>query len=245
MARTARAEPSCAEALPDLEQEHARSGDRELLHRIGVCRGEIGDLTGAATALKRYLTESGSALEGEQRTEVEATLASFDKRMGRVFVASGLPDVEVQIDGTCPVDEGAKEPACTSRATSRVLVVNPGPHRLVVKHPGFQAQEHRLDVHPGEELHVHVRGAVVESNPYRDRMWTAWGVTAGALFGSGILGVRTVLRGEGIDSGGGIATVALGAAALVAAGVATYFTVRSSRWRPTAIGEAFALRFRF
>jgi hypothetical protein len=234
----------------DLEQKYAASPDFTILYALAECHEQLGDPVRAAAALKHYLEQAGSAIGDDRRAEVTQRLAQLDPRVARITVSSNVRNIEVRVDGSCALDEATYEPLCTSSESSRTVIVNPGERRLTVKHTGFRDVEQVLVLAAGDNLRVRADSVSdVEPNPYRERMWTAWGVTGGAVVGATILGVRTAVTEGGIDSGTGIATIALGGIALVGAGVATYFTIRKANWTPTpAVARALdlaAMRVRF
>jgi hypothetical protein len=222
-AARARAEPSCAERL-----DAAATASGEELYAIGLCRERAGDHVGAVSTLRRYLEEGGA----ERRTEVEQTLATIEPRLARVEVISDVAGVEVRIDGACPIDATSYAPACASNEPSRVVLVNPGERRLTAQHPNFRNVAHVFTIAAGRELRVRLNTFQEQQNPYRDTMWSAWCITGVLVPGTAALGIRTAFAGEGIASPLGIATVGVGIGALVAAGIATYFTIRASRWQP-------------
>jgi hypothetical protein len=244
-------EPSdvrCAPRLPKLEEEYERSPAPELLYEIGVCEEEVGDYVRALTSLKRYVDTAGGTITDPRRAEVASALARLEPKVARLTVSSDVGGVEVRVDGLCAIDATSYEPICVSRDTERSVLVNPGERRLSVSHAGYRGIVHVLTVGAGEKVRVSVRATRGEApeNPYRDPMWTSWGVAGGAAVAGAILGVRTGLAGDGFGTPTGIAAIALGAGTVIAAGVAAYFTIKSSRWKPpTDLANLCDLRVRF
>jgi hypothetical protein len=188
------------------------------------------DVVCAAAALRRDLDEG--ELAPERRAEIEAKLATVERGLARVEVISDVVGVELRIDGACAVDATTYAPACTSNEASRVFVVNPGERRLTARHPRFRNVLHVFMIAPGGELRVRLNAPSDQQNPYRDKVWSSWCVAGVLVPATAALGVRTALGDGGIDSPAGIATVGVGIAAVVAIGIATYFTIQSSRWQP-------------
>jgi hypothetical protein len=87
----------------------------------------------------------------------------------------------------------------------------------------------------GDDARVHVRASSPhekERNPFDEPMWIGWGLFGGALVGGTITGIGAARSEEGFASPIGTVTIGLGIAAAVAGLVATYFTIRASRWKP-------------
>ncbi len=235
---------TCAPNLKALEEQYEESRDVELLREIARCSETVGDDVTAVVMLKRYL---GAAVAEERRAEVAEVLGRLEPRLAHMTVTSNVDGIEVRVDGRCAIDATSYAPTCVARESEREVLVNPGERRLSITRTGYRQIAQTLTMNPGERVRVRADATRLheEPNPYRDPMWTAWGVTAGAGVATTIVGLRTAFSGEGIQSSTGIATLALGGVTLIAAGVATYFTVRASRWKPPVETTAEGLRVRF
>lgn len=221
-------------------EQRARPGEAELCmptsemhYDIARCEERAGNVVAAAGRFRRFLAEGADTVPEERRADAIRALAEVESRMARVTVSSNVRGLELRVDGSCAIDEATYDENCTSTANQRVLLVNPGERRLTVKHAGFQDVAHVIKLAPGGQLHVLLNTREAPpANPYRDPAWTGWAVTGGGLVATSIVGVRTAISGEGVNSSSGIATLVLGAGTLVAAGFATYYTLRASRWKP-------------
>jgi hypothetical protein len=218
-------------AAPARAEECAEEGAHgDALFAIGKCLEGQGDHARAVSALRRYL--GGPEIAPSRRVEVEQTLAMIEPRLVRVEVESDVVGVDVRIDGACPVDATSYSISCASSEASRVLLVNPGEHRLTAQHPRFRSVAHRFNVAAGGEIRVRLNASSEQTNPYRERVWSTWCIAGVLVPATAALGIRTAVAGEGIDSPLGIGTIGLGIGALVAAGIATYFTIRAGAWKP-------------
>lgn len=237
---------SCETRLPELEKQYEAAPSSELLYDIGRCSVELQDYVRAASTFSSYL-EAGESIPQQRREEIAALIAKIEPRIAKINVACNIGGVDVKVDGKCAVDATSRQPVCVARESDRVILANPGEHQLTVSHAGYRPIVHHLTVGPGEDLRVRVNAGQPSGpeNPYRDTMWTAWAVTGGAAVAAGVIGIRTGLAGDGFGTTTGIATIVLGGATLVAAGVATYFTVRTSRWKPPAVAELYGAGLRF
>jgi len=193
------------------------------------CFAARGDGARAVASLARYVAEGGA-----EKVEAERQIALLEPRLVHVEVVSDVAGIELRVDGECPIDAASFTPSCSSNEASRVLLLNAGQRRLTAEHPRFRRVVYVFTMAPGGQLRVRLNDVRLHEpkNPYRDAASTAWLVAALTAGAGALLGLRTFFAREGIDSPLGVAAIGAGAGAVVAAGVATYFTVRASRWQP-------------
>jgi hypothetical protein len=124
-------------AASDFEQAYATSPHPSVLYNLAQAWVGANRPARAIVVFERYLRESGDAIDGARRAEVEDTLRALEQSIARWKIAVNPAGASVEIDGEV-VD------------TSAPLAVDPGPHVVRVSAPGFEDTSRRLRSNPGQ-----------------------------------------------------------------------------------------------
>jgi PEGA domain-containing protein len=246
-------------ALVEFKKAYDTWPRANVLYDIGQTQFQLLDYAGALRTMERYLAETGSS--APHRTEVETTVETLRGRVGHLMV-SAEPGCEITVDdspaGNTPLDA----PILVSVGPRRVNVLCSG-GRSVQKRVDVAAGEtQRLDLQVPAAPIAAVRMAM--SSPVREKKpsqpgkgyITAWVVTGVLVAGTVAVGSTTLVeqgklasmrntfpvskeaidRTAGIVTGLAITSDVLGAAAIVAAGVSTYLTIKYERSKHVKVG---------
>jgi hypothetical protein len=187
-----------AGALTKYEQAYDLSKDARLLYNMAICEKSLRRYARMQKLLRQYEHEEGPQISAEDKATVDAALAAVDKLVGSVTLTVSEGGATVTVDGevlgTTPVQP---------------LVLDLGPHKLVVTKPGFETIESTIrveggasapsvltltlapDVHPG---HL-VVGAAAEATVWIDDTVVGKGRFDGPL-APGTHGLRVTQAGK-------------------------------------------------
>lgn len=251
-------------ALVEFKKAYALWPRANVLYNVGQTEFQLLDYAAALRTMERYLAETGP--NAAHRAEVEGAVETLRGRVGRIALATSVPDCEVTIDdqpaGATPI--------------SQPILVSVGVRRLGIHCPGRPVVGRQVEITAGETVRLDPKlpapaaGATVQRAgtpaPAKDAPrpttrtsvaigWSFSAVLAAATLGVGIAtlveqgrlaemkGTYPVMR-DALDRQGSltlglsIASDALAAAALVAIGVSTYLTVKYHRERKLRLGVA-------
>ncbi|HEX2657673.1 MAG TPA: hypothetical protein VHU40_05355 [Polyangia bacterium] len=245
-------------ALAEFNKAYETRPDYRVLYNIGQVQAERHDNATAITVLRQYLKDGDAQLDTERRASVEQTLRDLAKRVGAVTINVNVPDAEVLIDGTSVATMPLAAPLVVNAGVREITVRKGGetaPARRVTVAGGDSLQlDFRLGGGPGPALAAPVAAPV---RPIPTRVWIAYGAAAalGATAGTFALltrradqnldadlahypgdraqidGQRTALKWRaGLTDG-------FAAAAVIAAGVGTYFLLAGPSGSESASGQ--------
>jgi tetratricopeptide (TPR) repeat protein len=242
-------------ALVEFKKAYAIWPRANVLYDVGQCEFQLLDYASSLKTMERYLAETGpNALH---RSEVEATVEILRNRVGRIALATSVPECDVTIDD---------QPAGTTPIASPILV-SVGSRKLVLHCPGRAPTTRQVEVAAGETVRLDPKlptpsgGALslrTASTPTpsdapklttRTSLAIGWsfsallvaatiGVGSSALVEQGHLqqmrGTFPVMKDQldrqgNLTLGLSIAADALAVAGLVAIGVSTYLTVKFAK----------------
>ena len=230
-----------------------------VLYDIGQTEFQLLDYAAALRTMERYLLETGA--NAPHRQEVESTVETLRGRVGRVAVAAEAGcelTVDDQPAGTTPVDT----PILVSVGARKLTLTCPGPRtatrRVEVAAGETVAVELRPPAPPSVALRPSSTAPAREARPPSPTRAFVAGWIATGLLAAGTLALGSAalvedrklasLRGtfpvaksdldrqSALTTGLAVTTDILGVAALVAAGVSTYLTVKHQRERKLQVG---------
>jgi hypothetical protein len=244
-----------------------------VLFNLGQVNFQLQDYVAALHAFEKYLADGGDAVTRERREEVDRDVAKLRSRVATVTV-SATPGATITLDGALAGTAPLSAPLQVS-AGKRVL-------RAIV--PARTPVEKTLDLAGGDSARVELfveepktaTAAAPDAAPPAESSkppWALWGLTGALAVGTtvtGILAMNASSSASDIKSSGGsfadyqsteqrmrtfsITTDIVGAATIVIAGLALYFTVangsKKTGFTPSAphvalgrSGGAFSLSF--
>jgi hypothetical protein len=225
----------------------------KILYNIGVCDGQLGDYVSAISSLEKYLEQGKSEVPADRQTEVQDLLKQLRPRIAKLIVTSNVTGALVQIDDV----NLCEERGTCSTPMSVPMLVNPGRRRVTVSKAGWIPQTRSIVVAGSENAKIDIilNPSVITKNvnflPY-----AMWGATVLLAAGAGVTGylslhynsqektndntfgvsdstldnTRTKFRTFGITAD------VLTGCAVVAGGLALYFTFRpSNKENPTSV----------
>ncbi len=246
-------------ALVEFKKAYSIWPRANVLYDIGQTEYQLLDYASALKTMERYLAETGA--NAPHRQEVEASVEVLRGRVGRVVLTSD-PSCDVTIDeqpaGTTPLDT----PILVSVGPHRLAVNCAGPRtaqkRIEVAGGESLRVELRPPPAPAAAVRMAMNGPARESKPSKPGrpFVTGWIVTGVLVGTTAALGITTLVeesrlnamrasypvaagdlsRQQALTTGLAITSDVLGAAALVAAGVSTYLTIKYEREKHVRIG---------
>jgi tetratricopeptide (TPR) repeat protein len=250
-------------ALAEFRKAYQLAPSYRLLYNIAQVHYELHNYVDALKAFRQYLTEGGTEVPTDRRTQVEAEIRKLEGRVGYIEVVANV-EGQVSIDdvpvGLLPM----KTP----------ILVNPGMRRVSVTKPGFGTTARNVTIAGGDHAKVELelneavasartgpdagkkgtaRGEASTSKP-KTAMWISLAATGALGVGAGVfgllaqdakkdfeheLGVYPNTKAEIDDARSAMQrnaaiTDGLAAAAIVAAGFTVYFAVSSGGKDPVA-----------
>lgn len=250
-------------ALAEFRKAYQLAPSYRVLYNIGQVHYELHNYVDALKAFRQYLSEGGTEVPVDRRTQIEADIRKLEGRVGYVEVVANV-DGQVSIDdvpvGTLPI----KSP----------ILVNPGMRRVSVTKPGFGTTARNVSIAGGDHARVELElneavasGRGVQSTKGKGEvhkeksktgMWIGVGTTGALAVGAGVfallaqdakkdfehqLGVYPNTKAEIDDARSAMQrnaaiTDALTAAAVVSAGVTLYLAISSSGSKDSAAAVA-------
>jgi hypothetical protein len=223
-----------------------------VLYDIGQTEFQLLDYASALRTMERYLAETGA--NAPHRAEVEASVETLRGRVGHVAVSTEA-GCEITVDdqpaGTSPIET----PILVSVGPRKLTVICPGPRSTSQRIEVVAGETQRIELHPPAPAPAAVRAAMNlaahESKPAQPGKGyvTGWIVSGVLVAATAALGATTLVeqsklgqlrntfpvtkseidRQTALTTGLAITSDVLGAAAIVAAGVSTYLTVKHER----------------
>ena len=214
----------------------------KILYNIGVCGSARNDYVAAMKNLRSYLQQGGADVPADRRKEVEGLLRDLQPRIGLLTIKSNVTGANVTIDdvpvGTTPLPNA--------------IEVNPGRRRVNVSKTGWFQKTQSIVVAGSDKsvLNIQLDSVPVQVDKTTDlKPYIFWGLAGALAVGSGITGYVALKTSSNLsDSDNAIGTTSsdresdrtkmrtfgiiadsLGAAAIVSAGVALYFTIKPSK----------------
>ncbi len=230
-------------ALIEFTRAYEMVPDYRFLYNIGHVHLQLGNYAKALRSLTRYLQEGGNAIAAERRAVVEREIASTRQRTATLTVRVSVPGAQIEIDQDM-----------LGFSPSPPQVVDGGEHRIRVTKPGFLPQEQTVVLATGDVNDLYVALAPLQEpthtleRPGRPEVWLSWTATAALTAAAGVCGGlalsdsaklsnlkntagtsqsdRQALASQGNTFA--IATDVLGGAAIAAAGLSLFLTLRHS-----------------
>lgn len=185
-------------ALVEFRRAYDIAPNAAVLYNIGQTYYQLQNYASALSTLDRYLTEAGA--NAPHRLEVEQTIETLQARVGKVAVATNVPDCEITIDDELIGKTPLGEP----------ILVSIGRRKVTAMHEGRAAETRFVDVAAGDTVKLSLSLADL-------------GRGAPAVTASKSTGAKS--EGNGLITTGWIATGVLGAGA-VTAGVLAFLASR-------------------
>ncbi len=247
-------------ALVEFKKAYATWPRANVLYDIGQTEYQLLDYASALKTMERYLAETGAA--APHRAEVEATVEVLRGRVGRVLLTTDGGACDVTVDdqpaGTTPLDG----PLLVSVGPRKIALACTG-DRAVLRRVEVTAGESvhlemKVPAPPPAAIRAAMHDAGRDSTPARPgkSFITGWIVTGVLVAATVALGTTTLVENSRLASmrnsfpaskpeldhqsslttGLAISADVLGVAALAAAGVSTYLTIKYERGKHVNIG---------
>lgn len=194
-------------ALVEFQRAHDIAPDYRLLYNIGQAQLQVQDYLGATRSYESYLTEGGSQVSHERRTEVETALGALRERVARLAIRVNLTGAEVLVDdqvvGFSPL--------------ASTVAVNVGRHRVYARTADGVEAERIVDLAGGDLAEVslelipkvvqpQVAVAPAAAKPPREPLsrkrraaLAMWGVAAATGIGAIVTGVMASGKTDDLD----------------------------------------------
>jgi tetratricopeptide (TPR) repeat protein len=125
-------------ALVEFRKAYEIAPNATVLYNIGQTYYQLQNYAAALTTLERYLNEAGA--QAAHRSEVETTLEILQSRVGRVSVTSNVPGCEITIDDEHVSRTPLREP----------VLVSIGHRKVSADCDGHPAETRYVDVAAGD-----------------------------------------------------------------------------------------------
>ena len=232
-------------ALAEFEKAYETRPDYRVLYNLGQVQAERHDNAAAMKMLKQYLKEGGAEIDNERRLKVEQTLDEVSKRVGSVVVTSNVAGADVLVDGASAGVLPLAEPLAVNAGIREITIRKDGktaPARRITVVGGDTVRiEVRLE--SDGALAPNLSAPLPSASPPRTRVWIAYGAAAALAAGAVTFGLLTQRANKDLDGDLGrfpgdrsridvdrsrvkkwaAFTDGFAAAALVGAGLGTYF----------------------
>jgi hypothetical protein len=229
-------------ALQELERAYALAPSFRLLYNIGLIFQQLKDYARALDAFERYLGEGGAEVPTESLDEVHRRIDRLKDRVAYLSVETGQAGVEISVDdvvvGRTPLPTPVR--------------VNAGQRRISARLAGYPLDSRVIGLAGGERASVTFSFAVAvlppAAPPPRSHLvpYIAWGATGAVTIAAVATGVLALNATGNYDTevakfgiapsdqsaawekahGLAVTTDVLLGAAVLAAGVSVYLTLR-------------------
>lgn len=241
-------------ALAEFRLAYGKFPSYRVLYNIAQLCAQVDDPVCAHRTYTRYLRDGGTDVTGKRRTAVESELERLSKKVGLLTITTAAPDVTIKVDGdavgeTPLPDAVAVKPGehtvsalFEGKKVDRAITVAAGEALPITLEPP-KAEPPKT---PEEKPAADAKAPEPEKprEPKRGVPWVPWAAAGVLAVGTGVTAVLTagavskyqdekerfpVSKTELEDAQGKARTLffvtgALGAATVIAAGVAGYFT---------------------
>ena len=130
-------------ALAAFRAAHEKLPNYRVLYNIGKLCKKTEDYACAVRSFEQYLGEGGGEIAAKRKAEVESELASAKAASGTIAITVSAAGADVTVDETAV----GRSPLATP------VVVNPGSHKIVVRHEG-KSTDRAVSVAAGEAATV-------------------------------------------------------------------------------------------
>jgi hypothetical protein len=227
-------------ALLELRKAYELAPTYRILYNVGIVYQQLKDYARALDAYERYVDEGGAGIPAERLTDVNQRIERLKGRVGHLAVETSEPGAEVSIDDLV-----------IGKTPLKPVRVNSGQRKVTVHLPGRPAQTRVIELAGGEtkSTSFDLRLLSVGAPPPEPKSivpWVSWGITlalAGGALGTGLVALdkadkydqlegRFSVSPKDLQSAKdeahtfGLVTDILAGAAIVGAGVSTYFTIK-------------------
>lgn len=232
-------------ALVEFNTAYKISGNYKLLYNIAICQTALKDYAVATETFNRYLSEGGAEISAARKQDVQDRLAKLALNVTRVKVTTDAPagatlTIDDQTVGTTPLPDsiavkiGRRQFALTAngRTVTKSVDINSGDQNAPINIAFGQATTSTVDT-----------SSATKDSASFPVIW--WGLTAALGAGAVVTGFLAVGKRNDFERDQatfgvskktlederssaqtlGIVTDALVVAAVVGAGVSTYFTI--------------------
>lgn len=228
-------------ARAEFERAYAIAPSYRILYNIALVQRRKSDYVGALRNFELYLSEAGSSIPDVRRKQVEQELSELHALVASVTITTNVPGADILVDDVAVGKSPLKEP----------VLVNPGQRKIGAAMAGRIPAAKVIQVVGKDNLQVALelqqsRQVIMLEKPSRRVPWVGWGVTAALTAGAVTTGILALNASnslqdrrdapnadpEQLDTYSsrartlGIATDVLTGAAVVAAGVSLYFTLK-------------------
>jgi hypothetical protein len=244
-------------ALFEFERAYELSPSYKILYNMGRIQRQQNNYAAAMRSYARYLSEGGTTVPPERRTEVEREIEILKPRVARVTVIVNVDDADVYSDDT-PVCTATIESSCFGKSPLKApLVVNGGRHKITAVKRGYTTATSLISVVGSDAIDVKLelisldRPPAPPTNPWVTPAIIGWGLTGAGLITAGVTAVLATKASDKQTSAVGMfgatrssldaareKTHTLGnvtdgflIGSAVAAGVSTYLTIRAFGWK--------------
>ncbi|MBK8212244.1 MAG: PEGA domain-containing protein [Myxococcales bacterium] len=251
-------------ALIEFDVAYKSSGNYRILFNIALCKMESRDPVGALAAFRRYLAEGGDRIDAARRATVEAFVKKLEPAVVSLVVRTDAPPgAEVTVDDERVATTPVSGPVAIKAGRHRVSI-RFGERRVekTIEAPSGESATVDLPLPPAATRGASSASTAAPPTTTKGNedgaslLWVPWAVAGGlgiASIATGIIAVDSRNDAEtaratygatraDIDTPAdkaralGLATDVLLASTVVAAGVATYFTIKAVT-RPTDDGH--------
>jgi hypothetical protein len=236
-------------AVLELQRAYDLAPSYRILYNIGLVSQQLKQYARAYDAFDRYLKEGGAEVPPDRVDEVTHRIERLKGRVAYLTIETDPPGAEIFVD----------DAAIGRTPFSAALRVNSGQRKIRVTYPSRESETQIVELAGGERRSLQLRsgaGAKVEQAPRNVAAYIGWGTTGAltaAAVTTGILALtstssydKTVnsptATGSDISSAWdkahtfALSTDILTGAAVVAAGVSLYYTLRPPKRSPSAAG---------
>jgi hypothetical protein len=254
--------PRYEEAYREFKTAYAASPSYKILGNLGLCAMKIERDSEAIQAYETYLKDAGTDVTSEQRAQVRRDLLTLKAGVLEVTVSSDPPGASI-VDSRTPVEGPDVRNSYGSILTPTTLGLRHGHHVITARLQGYLDQQWEFDASESTappHTFTMIKPAVADRPTIRERpvptgAYVAGGATIALALGGAFFGALALQRhsdfvsvNDGLhvteaasDRSSGqtlnIVTDAFFGAAVIGAGITTYFVLsRATVQRPATMG---------
>ncbi len=254
--------PRYEEAYREFKSAYAASPSYKILGNLGLCAMKIERDSEAIQAYETYLKDAGTDVTSEQRAQVQRDLLTLKAGVLEVTVSSDPPGASI-VDSRTPVEGPDVRNSYGSILTPTTLGLRHGHHVITARLQGYLDQQWEFDASESTappHTFAMIKPAVADRPTIRERpvptgAYVAGGATIALALGGAFFGALALQRhsdfvavNDGLhvteaasDRSSGqtlnIVTDAFFGAAVIGAGITTYFVLsRATVQRPATMG---------
>ncbi len=257
-------------ALAEFRRAYEIAPNPQVLYNLGQIQMSLHDAAGALQSYQRYLADSGDSVPSDRRAEVEAAIASLKGRVAQIAIRTNAPTGDIAIDDEIVAHLPLQGPVLVTAGRRRVTLIRSG-QEVISRWVELAAEDcpvleltiqtdHAPAAPAASRAAPRAQAAAPVAQPFVP-VWFAWATVGALAAGTTVTGVLALRQSSSLANDRmtlgvsrstldiaqsqtktlALVTDIIGGVTVIAAGVATYLSLRGTTDDAHAAGAVIAV----